>query len=1047
MTNRVRSRLVLAAATLFLATPLLPAADRKSAEKPPLDEPTILKGIKAPDGWNVTVFAMPPDVMYPTAVAAAPTGELYVAIDEQGSLGKTPGRGRVVKCVDTNDDGKADRFTTFAKMDHPRGVYFDASTDTLYVLHPPFVKAYRDSNRDGVADQEKTLVTGIVTEATQKARGADHTTNGFRVGIDGWMYIAMGDFGAIKAVGKDGATLQNHGGGIVRVRLDGTGLEQFSWGQRNICDVAVDPLLNVFTRDNTNDGGGWDVRLSHVVPTGNYGYPRLFKNFPDEIVPPLDVYGGGSPVGALYLDEDAFPAPFGRALYTVEWGRSKIYRHRLEPTGAGFTAKQEEFLSLPRPTDMDADAVGHLYVSSWINGGFAYDGPNIGYVARVTPKDAPKTNFPDLKQLPDPDLVSLIASPSAVTRQSAQREILKRGKPNPTPFQTALEQLASSRESLPVRVAAVCTLQQLAGSNSHDALIALTKQDDLREYALRALADKTNDCTVPAGPFIEALTDASPRVRLAAVWGLGRLGQPAAASQLMPLAADPDPLVAHVAIHALVTLRASSAALKAIDPSNPKLTAGALRVLQSLHDTQVVEALADKINTVTDPATRSLIYKTLCRLHWREADWNGDWWGTRPDTSGPYYKTAEWPGTPRVRSILQSALASEKPETVRTLVIDLQKNKVDFPELAAALQKLAAQDPSIKLSLFDVMTGRRSLTPDQVTMLRTAASSVTDPADVRVKALRVMLRQSEQREVLDAALTALAAITAEASAPNDVTAAVDEFARDARLVGRIPQLTRLAEGTDPAKRDAAHLVLVSLSTNKLLARDKRVEPVAAFLDTAWKTPGRTASLLRAIGIAKADTYADKVRALESDKSPTIAAAAKSAATQLGLNAAATPAGVLIESMKYDDVLAAVQKQKGDAKKGQTLFTTLGCAQCHTTTAAEPPKGPFLGGVAARYTRAELCESLLKPSAKIAQGFDTQWFKTKDDEDLEGFVTREAGDEVELRNILGVTAVLKKSDITERGKREISVMPEALLAKSKLDDLASLLAFLESLKGQ
>src|SRR4051794_39786814 len=113
-------------ATLVLSTTPLPAAERKPrVEKPPLDEGTILKGIKAPPEFDVTVFAMPPDVMYPTAVAAAPTGELYVAIDEMGSLGKETGRGRVVKCVDTDGDGKADKFITFAKMDHPRGVYFD----------------------------------------------------------------------------------------------------------------------------------------------------------------------------------------------------------------------------------------------------------------------------------------------------------------------------------------------------------------------------------------------------------------------------------------------------------------------------------------------------------------------------------------------------------------------------------------------------------------------------------------------------------------------------------------------------------------------------------------------------------------------------------------------------------------------------------------------------------------------------------------------------------------------------------------------------------
>ena len=74
------------------------------------------------------------------------------------------------------------------------------------------------------------------------------------------------------------------GGGIVRVRPDGTGFEIVSRGQRNIYDVAISPELDLFTRDNTNDGGGWDVRLSFVPPGAHMGYPTLFKNFPEEML-------------------------------------------------------------------------------------------------------------------------------------------------------------------------------------------------------------------------------------------------------------------------------------------------------------------------------------------------------------------------------------------------------------------------------------------------------------------------------------------------------------------------------------------------------------------------------------------------------------------------------------------------------------------------------------------------------------------------------------------------------------------------------------------
>lgn len=128
------------------------------------------------------------------------------------------------------------------------------------------------------------------------------------MGIDGWIYIAVGDFGFNKAVAKDGTTLSKRGGGVVRIRPDGTELEVYSWGQRNIVDIALDPFMNVFTRDNTNDGGGWDIRLSHVMQTANYGYPSLYMNFADEIMPPLADYGGGSGCGALYFQDDRWPA-------------------------------------------------------------------------------------------------------------------------------------------------------------------------------------------------------------------------------------------------------------------------------------------------------------------------------------------------------------------------------------------------------------------------------------------------------------------------------------------------------------------------------------------------------------------------------------------------------------------------------------------------------------------------------------------------------------------------------------------------------------------
>ncbi len=529
----------------------------------------LLSEIKAPPGFSVTLFAQPPEIRYPTCLAAAPSGELFVGVDENGSLDARPGRGKIVRCIDRDGDGKADQFNVFATMDSPRGVIVDAGK--LYVLHPPDLSVYHDDNGDGVADRSETLVRGIGFDLN--FRGADHTTNGIRIGIDGYIYIAVGDYGFIKAVGKDGASFSNRGGGIVRVLTDGSGLELVSRGQRNIYDVAIDPYMNLFTRDNTNDGDGWDVRLSHVVATGHMGYPSLFKNFADETVPPLADYGGGSPTGSIYMDEPGLGV-HGDALYTCEWGREGVFRHPLEPQGASFKAGQVPFVMLPRPTDIDIDGQSRIYISSWRGATFNYVGPRVGYVIRLTRSGMVQPPFPDIKKASDSKLASYLDTDSQVLRLAAQREILGRG--NRPRVVESLKSIVESDSRPSSRVAALFTFELLL---KHDAIATLMKwcQDPaLREFALRALADRAADAaSVPAKPFVDALTDKNPRVRLQAAIGLGRLHKIAAAAALVAMTADDDRLVAHVAVKALVKLNAVSACLAALRAQPGKAAAGA----------------------------------------------------------------------------------------------------------------------------------------------------------------------------------------------------------------------------------------------------------------------------------------------------------------------------------------------------------------------------------------------------------------------------------------------------------------------------------------
>ena len=263
--------------TLFVAKnepKELAAGPSKSAGSP----------VGVPEELESTLFS--PNTVTPcvACIGVAPTGEVYAGVDQIGSLGKGGGKGRIIRLVDEDHDGISDYRTEYALIDNPRGIV--PVGDKLYVLHAKwgkgnqfdgmFLSVLEDRDGDGMADgPPKHLVKEISTRKFNQSRGVDHTTNGIRMGIDGWIYVAVGDFGFVDAEGTDGRKLTMYGGGIIRVRPDGTELETYADGLRNIYDVAIDPFMNVFTRGNTNDGGGWNMRFIHEIQTGEYGYPAV----------------------------------------------------------------------------------------------------------------------------------------------------------------------------------------------------------------------------------------------------------------------------------------------------------------------------------------------------------------------------------------------------------------------------------------------------------------------------------------------------------------------------------------------------------------------------------------------------------------------------------------------------------------------------------------------------------------------------------------------------------------------------------------------------
>ena len=328
-----------------------------------------------------------------------------------------------------------------------------------------------------------------------------------------------------------------------------------------------------------------------------------------------------------------------------------------------------------------------------------------------------------------------------------------------------------------------------------------------------------------------------------------------------PVNAQPDPgrVLPHLASRALIMLRAVDTCLDSIDGPHHE---GVLRTLRFLHEPKAVEVLIKKLATTRSPEARRDLLSTLVRLYHREADYDGSWWGIRPDPTGPYFDPREWVGSARIASVVRAAVLDGDRETVTFLRGELARMRVHLEGLPADL-------------------GAKSPKAEEV---------------IRVR------------------------------------------------------------------------------------------------------------------IAKADP-----------KNP----------DQIG-------------NISYEATVRRALQAKGDAERGRSLFAAQSCRACHSDTDGQTPKGPHLVDIGKRYSAAELVESILKPSEKIAQGYEAYGFAMASGRTFTGFVVSEGAASIEIRESSGDLHELQRADIEERRRQDPSAMPEGVAANLTPEQLADLVAYLQSL---
>ena len=182
--------------------------------------------------------------------------------------------------------------------------------------------------------------------------------------------------------------------------------------------------------------------------------------------------------------------------------------------------------------------------------------------------------------------------------------------------------------------------------------------------------------------------------------------------------------------------------------------------------------------------------------------------------------------------------------------------------------------------------------------------------------------------------------------------------------------------------------------------------------------------------------------INSDNEKTILAA--KAAKKAGAVSAVT--GLKVAEMEPTEVTAFAMNNKGDVATGERLFVSQGCIACHAVDPAAVQKGPYFGSSGAKFHREYLIQSILAPSAVVAQGFQTVSFVMNDGASHLGFVTKEQDGIVEVRDITGQVHVIKRDNVKQEQILPQSMMPPGLGGSLSVKDFTSLIEYLTSLKS-
>ncbi len=1008
--------------------------DQAAADLANKGEPAIT----VPEGFVVERVAGPPLVEHPMMAGFDERGRLFVAeaagqnLKADELLKNPPNRIRMLE--DTDGDGKFDKSTVFAdKMTFPMGALWHQGG--LYTASPPSLWRLEDTDGDGVADKRQETVTkfGFTGNAAD--------IHGPFLGPDGRLYWCDGRHGH-EIQRPDGSIMKGKAARIFRCRPDGSDVEVVcGGGMDNPVEIAFTPEGEPFATVNILVSKPQRIdAIIYAIEGGAFPYHDVVKEFKrtGDLLPAATHLGWVAPAGLMRYRGIALGKDYQDNLFSAQFNTHRIQRHRVERDGAGFRIRTEDFLTSTdpdfHPTDVLEDADGSLLVIN--TGGWFRIGcptsqiakPEIkGGIYRIRRKDAEKPSDPrglKLKwdAMSSAELAKLLDDTRWPVRDRAIEQLAKEG----AAAVPVLKQVLNPRASVEARRNAVWTLTRMDNPEARPLLRAALDdgESSVRLAATHAVGLNRDR---EALPRLQAMVakDAPPLRRQAAT-ALGRLKLAEAAPSLLEaLRAAEDRFLEHALIYALIEINDREATLKGLRDPNPSVRRGALIALDQMDHGNLTRDLVTPLLNTPDPG----LQQTALAIITTRPGWAAETVGLLRE-----WLTQKDLDEMRKDNLRGALLAFCKDAAIQELVTStLKEDKTPLP-VRLLLLEMMTRAPLEKLPADWVTELGKSLEHQEERVVREAVAAIRAigvkdyddfllrlarekdrPVDLRVAAAGTVAARLENvgKDLFEFLVQQL-----DKEQPPLLRAAAAEALGNSRLSeAQLQGLTAVFNDAGPL--EMPHLLAAyERSSNKEVGK----ELVAALAKAPALASLPPANLRRTL-----ERYPAEVRA-----------AAEPLLKKLEVNLG-----------QQNARLAELEPflKQGQAPRGHGVFfgKKAACAACHAVNSEGGRVGPDLSKIGGIRTSRDLLEAVVFPSASFVRGYEPWTILTRDGKLHTGVMARETTEAIYLHTAERAEVRIPRAAVDQIQQSRLSIMPQGLDAQLTREELADLIAYLQSLR--